>query len=75
MTPQLKALLDQLPENQKVDFDYLRAALKAVRFTGCTPIHWSNGELKQIDLGPPIRLSIVEGLDRPLDNGKGSTSK
>lgn len=70
MTPQLKALLDSFDGTQ-VDFDRLRAAMKAVRYTGPSLIHWFNGEPKQIDLGPPIKLSIVGALD----NAKGSQAE
>lgn len=71
MTPQLKALLDRLPDDQSVDFDRLRLALKAVRYTGPSVIHWFNGEPRQVDLGPPVKLSIVGGLD----TGKGSRAE
>jgi hypothetical protein len=64
MTPQLKALLDRLPDDQRVDFANLQAALKAIRYTGPSVVHWLNGEPKQIDLGPPVKLSIVAGLDK-----------
>jgi hypothetical protein len=64
MTPQLKALLDRLPDDQRVDFDRLCAAILAIRYTGPSTIHWLNGVPKQIDLGPPIKLSIVQGEDR-----------
>lgn len=69
MTPQLKALLDRLPDDQRVDFTRLADALKAVRYTGPTTIHWLNGEPQQIDLGPPVKLSIVAGLDKPRGSG------
>lgn len=71
MTPQLKALLDRLPADQQVDFDNLRAALKAIRYTGPSTIHWLNGDPKQIDLGPPVKLSIVAGLDMPSKSSTG----
>lgn len=71
MTPQLRALLDRLPDDQRINFDQLWAALKAVRYTGCTPVHWQNGVPKQIDLGPPVKLSIVAGVD----TSEGSQSK
>lgn len=65
MTPQLQALLDSLPDSDRVEWVNLVSAVYTARYTGISIIHWKNGVPKQIDLGQPIRLSIVSGLDTP----------
>lgn len=70
MNQRLQALLAQLPPSEQVDFSQLLSALYTVRHTGPITLHLFNGVLKQVDLGPPIRLSIVEGQDK-LDSSRG----
>lgn len=64
LRPELERLLARLSPSDRVDMDQLAAALYEVRYTGITITHWHNGRAKQIDLGAPVRLSIVDGLDR-----------
>lgn len=61
--PALQKLLDRLGPTDQLDFVRLAEVIYESRFTGPTTIHWRNGVPQQIDLGPPIRLSIVQGLD------------
>lgn len=69
LAPHLEKLLAQLPDKDRLDFAQLIDALYAIRFTGITPIHWRNGVPQQIEIGAPIRLMIVSGLDKPNGNG------
>lgn len=63
MSPTLQRLLAQLGPGQQLEFRKLEEAIAAAKYTGITVHHWLNGRLRQIDLGAPIRLSIIEGLD------------
>lgn len=67
LSPQLQSLLAQLPNGDRVDFSALLTALYHVRHTGPITLHLFNGVPKQVDLGAPIRLSIVEGQRNGLD--------
>ena len=67
LRPELQKILELLNPAGHVDMARFEAALLDVRYTGITVTHWLNGRAKQIDLGAPIRLSIVEGEQRPLD--------
>ena len=74
MTPlsaTLQALIDALPESDRLTFQALQEALYRVRFSGSFTVHCRNGIPKRIDLGPPIALSIVEA-DPDLDSPSGN---
>ena len=74
MTPlhtTITSLLAALPPTDQLTFAALAEAIHSTRFTGATVIHWQNGRPRQIDLGSPVRLSIVEGLDSQTRNGSG----
>ena len=66
LAPKLEELLAQLPPSDQLQFQSLLEAIYKVRFTGQLTIHVRNGLPQQVDLGAPIRLSIVEGV-LPLD--------
>lgn len=61
--PKLQKLLASLPPPEQMSFLRLADALSQAKFTGSTTVHWLNGVPKQLDLGSPVRLSIVEGVD------------
>ena len=65
-------LVASLPPAERLTFMALAEAIYSVRFTGATTIHWRNGVPKQIDLGAPVKLAIVEGLDTPPRSSAGS---
>lgn len=65
MSPSLSKLLQSLPSMDRVDFSALDAALETQRYTGPVVIHYLNGIKRQVDLGAPVRLTIIEGVDRP----------
>jgi hypothetical protein len=62
LAPKLQELLAQLPQSDRLQFESLLEAVYKVRYTGSLTIHLRNGVPQQVDLGAPIRLSIVEGL-------------
>lgn len=74
LSPTLQALLDRLDPSQRIDFANLAEAIYAARYTGTTLIHWRNGKPQQVDLGAPIRLSIVEGQQPGVDKQGGNSS-
>jgi hypothetical protein len=61
VSPALTKLLAALPEADRVDFAALDAAMEALRYTGPIVVHYLNGRKRQVDLGAPVRLSIIEG--------------
>lgn len=63
MSAALAKLLAALPTADRVNFETLDASLLALRYTGPVTLHYFNGVKKQVDLGAPVRLSIVEGVD------------
>lgn len=65
LTPALQKLMEQLGPAEQMSFPRLLQAIYAVKFTGPITLHCRNGEPQQVDIGAPIRLSIVEGLDKP----------
>lgn len=64
MSPDLQKLLDAL-NGGSLDFPRFIEAVYRAGYTGPFTVHCLNGVAKQIDLGAPVRLSIVEGLDKP----------
>ena len=71
LAPKLQQLLEALGPEAQVDFPRLLAALHTVRYSGQVTIHCFNGAPKQIDLGAPVRLSIMEGLDKQGSSPSG----
>ncbi len=63
LAPVIEQLLQQLPAPDRLQVDSLFAAIAKVKFTGAITLHCRNGIPMQVDLGAPIRLSIVEGVD------------
>lgn len=73
-SPQLQKLLSLLEDPREgMNFMRLLEAIHAVRYTGPITLHCFNGTPQQVDLGAPIRLSIVEG--RPPAAGGLDTAK
>ena len=65
LAPTLQRLLEQLGPAEQMSFPKLLEAIHAVKFTGPITLHCFQGTPQQVDIGAPIRLSIVEGgLDR-----------
>lgn len=56
-------LLEVLPPSGQLHYLAFSEAMYQSRFTGSTTIHWRNGLPRQVDLGSPVRLSIVQPLD------------
>jgi hypothetical protein len=67
MSPSLRRLLDQLGPADQLDFPRFLAAIYRVSYTGSITLHCLNGIPQQIDLGSPIRLSIVDAAPGGLD--------
>lgn len=63
-SPELQKLLDALGPLDELNFHQLIAAAHAVGYTGHVVLHFFNGRPKQVDMGPPVKLSIAAGLDR-----------
>lgn len=61
LTPTLQKLLETLPQTDRLDFSALDQALEHLHYTGPIVVHYLNGRKRQVDLGPPVRLTIVEG--------------
>jgi hypothetical protein len=57
-------LLELLPPTDQLHYLAFSEAMYQARFTGPTTIHWKDGLPKQVDLGSPVRLSIVQPLDK-----------
>ena len=60
MSPELQRLLVALGPEGARSLEHLAQAIYNIRFTGPTTIHWLGGRPKQIDLGHPVKLTIVE---------------
>ena len=72
VSPELQKLLDRIQRGE-MNFPGLMDALYASRFSGAITLHCLNGIPRQVDLGSPIRLSIVEGeKSKGLTDGGGS---
>lgn len=72
LDPIVQRLIAALPPEDQLTFAALAEAVYSVRFTGFTGIHWKNGVPKQLDLGAPVKLSIVDGLDSGAASRAGS---
>jgi len=59
MTQALQRLLQELGEGAQ-SLEHLQQALYNVRFTGPVTIHCVGGRPRQIDIGAPIRVRVVE---------------
>ena len=68
----LQKLLDRLPTPDRLDFASLQIALDSTRYTGALTIHFMNGRPRQVDLGAPVRLSIVQGGVDSVDSRRSS---
>lgn len=66
-TTDITKVLAELSDPSAISFFALADAIYRARFTGPTLIHWANGLPKQVDLGSPVRLSIVQPLDNRED--------
>lgn len=69
MSPKLEQLIRELGPEGPRSLGHLEQALQNIRFTGSILTHWAGGNLKQVDLGPPIRLTIVDSQPRELQRG------
>jgi hypothetical protein len=73
LSPKLEQLMHELGPSGPRSLNHLEQALMNIRFTGTITTHWAGGALRQIDLGPPIRLTIAESTPRaPLDRAEAS---
>lgn len=63
LAPSLQRLLESLGPAEQLSFPKLLEAVYSIRYTGAVTLHLRNGEVKQVDMGAPVRLSIMEGLD------------
>ena len=61
--PAVESLLTALGPPKDMSFPKLLEALHTVGYTGPIVLHCRNGVPQQVDVGAPIRLCIVEGLD------------
>jgi len=61
LSPALEKLLRELGPEGPRSLEHLQQALYNVRFTGPFTVHCVGGRPRQIDLGAPSRLSIMEG--------------
>lgn len=70
--PALQRLLDSLPAGD-LEFARLLEAVERSKFTGPLTIDFFNGRPRQINLGPPVKLTICTGDQTGgLDNGRPS---
>ena len=60
----LQSLLTSLPPDRPFNLLTFLDAVYEARYTGACTLHIRNGVPHQLDLGQPIRLSIVES-ERP----------
>lgn len=69
----VQRLLSLLPAPEEgLEFPRLLEALYSVRFTGPLTVDFLNGVPRQISLGPPIRLTILQGgVDKPEGSRTG----
>lgn len=56
--PALTRLLAELPPDQALEFQTLLEAIYTTRFTGPLTVDFLNGMPRQINLGPPVKLTI-----------------
>ena len=63
LSPALQRLLAHLEMGEGINFARLQDAIYHTKFTGPVVLHCYEGVPQQVDLGSPIRLSIVEGVD------------
>ena len=70
MTPELQRFLATLGEDGSLHFLRFVEAIYEARYTGSYTVHNFNGVPQQIDIGAPIRLSIIEGQREGLDRPK-----
>jgi hypothetical protein len=61
VSPQIQRLLEAAGPQGIRSLAHLAALVQKIGFTGPITIHWQGGRPKQLDLGAPVRLSIVEG--------------
>lgn len=61
VNPQVQRLIDAAGAGGIKSLRHLEYLIQKTGFTGPTTIHWLGGRAKQLDLGAPVRLSIVEG--------------
>jgi hypothetical protein len=61
ITPGLQRLLDAAGPGGIKSLTHLERLIRKTGFTGPTTIHWLGGRPRQLDLGQPVRLTIVEG--------------
>lgn len=72
IAPALQRLVELLDPAEQLSFQRLLIAVYAVRFTGPVTLHCRNGVPHQVDIGAPLRLSIVEG---GVDNTPGGQAE
>lgn len=68
MSPALEKLLAALPEADQLNLFAFWDAIYQARYTGAVHVDVLGGVVKQIGLGNPIKLSIVEGAPPRLDS-------
>lgn len=68
--PKIERLLQALGAPGALDYPRFLAAIYETGYTGPYTVHCRNGVAKQVDIGAPIRLSIVEADPGGLDSEK-----
>ena len=53
--------LAALPQGEPLDLDVFVDLIRVVRYMGPYTVHNRNGVPHQIDLGQPVKLSVVQG--------------
>lgn len=66
-TRDISAVIAELGTPSAPSFIDLAKAIARAGYTGSTTIHWHKGEPRQVDLGAPVRLSLVQPLDSTED--------
>lgn len=63
-TRNITDVLQEIPTPEEMSFLALAEAIHRAGFTGPTTIHWKAGVPMQVDLGSPVKLSIVQPSPR-----------
>lgn len=72
LSPALQRLISCLGAGREITAGTFQEALTRSKYTGFIGLHCINGRVQQIDLGAPIRYTIVEALDKPANDRTGS---
>jgi hypothetical protein len=73
LDPSLQKLIERLPPAAELDIFKLLEAIYETRLTARVSFDFHNGVPRQVDLGPPVRLAICQGL--PMGHPAGATAE